>query len=96
MPRAPDLNLIRLIGRAHQIRDRLLSNTSLTVEELAREEDLGPSYVTRLLRLTFLAPDIISGIVTGRHPPDLTTRKLMSDTRLPLDWTEQRARLGFA
>ncbi|MFL5216251.1 MAG: hypothetical protein ACJ8DH_20560, partial [Microvirga sp.] len=69
---------------------------NLTVEEVAREEDLVPSYVTRLLRLTFLAPDIIATIVAGRQPPELTARKLMADTRMPLDWREQRIQLGFA
>ncbi len=55
-----------------------------------------PSYVTRLLRLTFLAPDIITSIITGRLPSELTARKLMADTRLPPDWSEQRVQLGFA
>ena len=82
--------------RAHAIRDRLFQNGNLTVEEVAREEELVPSYVTRLLRLTFLAPDIVSSIVAGRQPPELTANKLMADTRLPLDWSEQRTRLGFA
>jgi len=82
--------------RAHAIRDRLFQNGNLTVEEVAREEDLVPSYVTRLLRLTFLAPDIVSSIGAGRQPPELTANKLMADTRLPPDWSEQRTRLGFA
>ncbi len=91
-----DASLTRIMVRAHAIRDRLFQNGNLTVEEVAREEDLVPSYVTRLLRLTFLAPDIITSIMTGRHPPELTARKLMADTRLPLDWSEQRIRLGLA
>jgi site-specific DNA recombinase len=55
-----------------------------------------PSYATRLFRLTLLAPDILSAILNGEQPPDLTARRLMDDTRLPLDWGEQRRRLGFA
>ncbi|MFL5114342.1 MAG: recombinase family protein, partial [Microvirga sp.] len=93
---AVDPSLTRIMVRAHTIRDRLLKNENLTVEEVAREEDLVPSYVTRLLRLTFLAPDIIATIVAGRQPPELTARKLMADTRMPLDWREQRIQLGFA
>ncbi len=54
------------------------------------------SYATRLFRLTLLAPDIVSAILSGRHPPDLTARKLMDDSRLPLDWNEQRQSLSFA
>ena len=82
--------------RAHAIRDRLFRDGNLTIEEVAREEDLVPSYVTRLLRLTFLAPDIVLSIVAGRQPPELTANKLMADTRLPLAWSEQRIQLGFA
>ena len=91
-----DTSLTRILVRAHAIRDRLFQNGNLTVEEVAREEDLVPSYVTRLLRLTFLAPDIITSIITGRQPPELTARKLMADTRLPRDWSQQRVQLGFA
>jgi site-specific DNA recombinase len=92
----PDPSLTRIMVRAHAIRDRLFQDGNLTVEEVARQEDLVPSYVTRLLRLTFLAPDIVTSILAGRQPPELTARKLMADTRLPLDWNEQRSQLGFA
>jgi len=56
---------------------------------------MSSSYFTRLLRLSFLAPDITQAILLGRHPVDLNARKLMADTRAPIDWQEQRARLGF-
>ena len=36
-----------------------------------------------------------SSRTTGRQPTELTARKLMADTRLPLDWSEQRIQLGF-
>jgi hypothetical protein len=49
-----------------------------------------------LLRLTLLAPSIVGAILNGSQPPELTARKLMDDTRLPLDWNEQRRALGFA
>jgi site-specific DNA recombinase len=45
--------------------------------------------------LTFLAPDIVAAILAGKQPAGLTANKLMADTRLPLDWTEQRSALGF-
>jgi site-specific DNA recombinase len=93
---APDDSLTRIMVRAHAIRDRLFDDENLTIEEVAREADLVPSYVTRLLRLTFLAPDIVTSIIAGRQPPELSARKLMADTRLPLAWSEQRIQLGFA
>ncbi len=95
-PGVPDLGLVRLVVRANAIRDRLLADRSLTFEDIGKSEGVVPSYATRLFRLTILAPDIVDAVLSGRHPPELTARCLMDDTRLPLDWNEQRRRLGFA
>jgi hypothetical protein len=95
-PATPDSGLVRLLVRANAIRDQLLADRSLTFEDIAKNEGVVPSYATRLFRLTVLAPDIVSAILSGRHPPELTARRLMDDTRLPLDWNEQRRCLGFA
>jgi site-specific DNA recombinase len=94
-PGTPDTFLVRLLVRANAIRDQLLADRSLTFEDIAKSEGVVPSYATRLFRLTILAPDIVSAILSGKHPPELTARRLMDDTRLPLDWNEQRRRLGF-
>ncbi len=95
-PATPDSGLVRLLVRANAIRDQLLADRSLTFEDIAKTEGVVPSYATRLFRLTVLAPDIVSAILSGKHPPELTARRLMDDTRLPLDWNEQRRCLGFA
>ena len=95
-PATPDTGLVRLLVRASSIRDQLLADRSLTFEDIAKSEGVVPSYATRLFRLTVLAPDIVSAILSGKHPPELTARRLMDDTRLPLDWNEQRRCLGFA
>ena len=92
----PDARLVRVLVRAHVIRNRILADKSLTLDEIAKSEDMVPSYATWLFRLTLLAPDIVSAILGGKHPPELTARKLLDDTRLPLDWNEQRRSLGFA
>jgi site-specific DNA recombinase len=95
-PATPDTGLVRLLVRANAIRDQLLADRSLTFEDIAKNDGVVPSYATRLFRLTVLAPDIVSAILSGRQPPELTARRLMDDTRLPLDWNEQRRCLGFA
>jgi DNA invertase Pin-like site-specific DNA recombinase len=89
-PANVDPGLVRLLLRAHTIRARLLEDPSLPLKEIAAEEGISSSYVTRLLRLAFLAPDIVTAILNGRHPPQLTANRLMNDTRLPLDWGAQR------
>jgi site-specific DNA recombinase len=95
-PTNPDTGLVRFLIRANAIRDQLLADRSLTFEDIAKSEGFVASYATRLFRLTILAPDIVSAILSGKHPPELTARRLMDDTRLPLDWNEQRRCLGFA
>jgi site-specific DNA recombinase len=89
-PAKVDPVLVRLLLRAHVIRARLLGEPSLPLKEIAAEEGISSSYVTHLLRIAFLAPDIVTAILNGRHPPQLTANRLMDDTRLPLDWTAQR------
>jgi site-specific DNA recombinase len=91
-----DMTLIRLLIRARKIGRRLIETGGATLEEIAQQERVTTSYVTRLLRLTFLAPDIVAAILAGSQPPELTANKLMADTRVPLDWRDQRTALGFA
>jgi hypothetical protein len=82
-PAEQDGTLIKLIVRAQALRDRLLQN-GLGVGELAEQEGVTSSYISRVLRLAFLAPDITAAILEGRQPPDLTAHKLLLDSRLPI------------
>jgi site-specific DNA recombinase len=85
-PMTVNPTLLRLLVRAHVIRARLLQDPSLTLKEIAAEEGVVSSYVSRLVRLAFIAPDILTAILNGTNPPQLTANRLMHDTRLPLDW----------
>ena len=49
----------------------------------------------RLVRLSYLAPDITKAILDGRQPGDLTAEKLLEHSRLPLAWHDQRIVLGL-
>ena len=90
----PDRTLIRLIVKAQHLRQRLMTER-LGVGELAASEGVTASYVSRVLRLAYLAPDILTAILTGRQPVGLTANKLANDSRLPIAWPEQRRVLGF-
>ena len=93
---ATDPSLLRIIARAHDIQSRLIQNTKLSVHDIARQEHVSAAYIYILLRLPWLAPDITTAIVNGRQPLQLNAMKLMRLTaRLPSDWAEQRALLGF-
>jgi hypothetical protein len=94
--RAPDMGLLRVIARSHDVQRRLTENTTITVHDIAREERVTAAYLYILLRLRWLAPDITTAVVNGRQPPQLNAKKLMRLTaQLPADWSEQRTLLGF-
>ena len=78
--------LIQLLCKAEAARAQLFAGGGATPRDLKLE---------RLARLAFLAPDIMSAIMEGRHPPALTTRRMMQLPRIPLDWRGQRQALGF-
>ncbi len=91
----PDPHLIMLLVKAYQMKDLLLDCKESSIRKAAQEIGLARSYLTRIIRLTTLAPDITKSILNGTQPPELTARQLMLDTRFPLDWKMQRQKLGF-
>ncbi len=93
---APDASLVRLLIRAHSLCCRIAMSPGSTLEDAGAQEGMSASYAVRLMRLNYLAPDIVVAILNGRQPAGLTARKLMADTRLPLEWSGQRAALGLA
>ena len=92
----PDARLIRLLIRACHFNAALAQGEGIHFAALAQREGVGRSYFTRLVRLSYLAPDITQAILDGRQPRDLTAEKLLEHSRLPLAWYDQRIALGFA
>jgi site-specific DNA recombinase len=92
----PDARLIKLLLRARRFNATLADGEGIPFAILAQREGVSRSYFTRLVRLSYLAPDIIQAILDGRQPPDLTADKLLEHSRLPLAWHDQRTVLGFA
>jgi hypothetical protein len=59
-----------------------------TVDEIATAEKINSSYVSRVLRLTLLAPDIVDAILNGKGSPALTLSALMKP--FPIEWEDQQ------
>ena len=73
-PRARvDNAMVKALARAHRWQKMLDAGRYQTVRDLAKAEDINPSYVARVLRLTLLAPVIVEAILYGRHDPDCVT-----------------------
>jgi hypothetical protein len=62
-----------------------------SVSEIGDAENISKSYVSRILRLALLAPDLIEAILTGNADQSLMLERL--ERPLPAGWEEQRRRL---
>jgi hypothetical protein len=94
--RSPDAKLVGLLAKAQDWLGRLTSGRSTSIAAIAAEAGVGAWYVTRVMYLALLAPDIVQRIVRGEHPPAITSDRLIRMTPLPCDWTAQRSLLGFS
>ncbi len=82
-----DNTLIKALARAFRWKQMLESGDFTTIAELADRDGIAVSYVTRLLRLTQLGPDIIEAILNGRQGAEVTLARLMEP--FPVSWIEQ-------
>lgn len=88
-PRARmDNTMVKAIARAFRWRKQLETGVYTTIEEVAAAEKINTSYVSRVMRLTLLAPSIIEAILDGRQGPEITLAKLMKP--FPVEWEKQR------
>ena len=83
-----DSTLVKALARAFRWRRMLESGVVSTVGEIAMREKINKSYVSRILRLTLLAPQIVEAILDGRQPPEMTLPGLMGP--FPVEWDRQR------
>jgi len=81
---AADTTLVKALARAFRWRRMLEAGRYGTLNELAAAEKINSSYVSRLLRLTLLSPDIVEAILDGRQPDGMTLPELME--QLPVEW----------
>ena len=83
--------LVKAVVRAHRWRHMLESGEFSSSAELAKAEKVNDSYLSRILRLTLIAPDIIEAILSGRQPRTLQLDDLLKP--LPAAWEQQRSEL---
>ena len=93
---APNITLINLFVKAFDIQDKKLLGNGESIEAAARHIKTNANYITALLRISLLAPDIVEAVLDGRHPVTLTARNFITKSHtLPLEWSLQRRHLGF-
>ncbi len=87
-----DSTMIKAIARAFRWQRLLENGTYGCLEEIAKAEKIGASFVSRLVRLALLAPDIVEAILVGTQPANLTLKDLMLP--FPVEWAGQRVQFG--
>ena len=90
--RTPDSTLIKALARAFRWKRMLEAGEFATIADLAEHERIAAPYLTRMLRLSFLAPDLVEAILDGHQPSDLSLEMLRKP--LPTRWSEQRQLLS--
>jgi hypothetical protein len=79
-----DSALIKALARAFRWKRMLESGAFATIGDLAKREGIAPSYMTRVMRMTLLAPEIVEAIVDGRQGPEVTLAVLLEP--FALEW----------
>jgi hypothetical protein len=84
-----DGTLVKALARAHRWQVMVEEGRFASVRELAEAERISLSYISRILRLTLLAPDVVEHILEGHRAPQLA--QLMQP--FPVEWERQREQL---
>lgn len=87
-PRRTDNTLVKALARAFRWKRMLESGEFVTIADMAEREGIAPSYMTRVLRLTLLAPNIVEAVLDGRQGQGTTLARMLEP--FPLLWEEQR------
>lgn len=93
LERRQDITLIKAVARAFRWRRMLETGRFATINELAAAEKINSSYVSRVLRLTLLAPDIVEAILDGRQPEGMTLPATLKP--FMAEWNQQRWAIGL-
>jgi len=87
--RTQDRHILRVIGRAHAWRRRMDAGEFTTLQDIASDVGLSDRQVSKILRLSYLAPDVLEMLLIKRTPPAVSLVRLVEIVSLP--WAEQAA-----
>jgi hypothetical protein len=90
--RRTDNTLVKALARAFRWKRMLESGEFATIAELAEREGIASSYMTRVLRLTLLAPGIVEAILNGKQGPEVTLARVLEP--FPQEWADQLEHFG--
>ena len=83
-----DNAMVKLIARGHRCHRQLFDGTHASIADIAKSENINPSFVSRILRLAYLSPTLVESILDWKYPAHLTMKDLMAP--FPMEWERQR------
>ena len=89
--RSQDPHILRAVGRAWAWRRRLESGDAATIRDIAKAENISDRFVSRIIRLAYLSPEVLERLLIWREVPSITVKELAKAASLP--WTEQMGRV---
>ena len=89
--RTQDPHILKALGRAWAWRRRLEAREVATINEIAKAEGFTDRFISRMVRLAYLSPDVLERLVISRDPPSVSVNDLIEATYLP--WGEQIGRV---
>lgn len=91
----PDENnaLFMALIKAYKWREQM-NKKGWFIDDIAKNEGLSREYVGKVLRMNYLAPDIVTAIVDGVYPKKMSLNRIF-EKEIPLLWSEQRIKYGF-
>lgn len=87
-----DEGLLALLREARDARDAILGSPDLCISAIAAQRQRCRHRLAKLLKLSWLAPDIVDAITSGRHPNHLTPKRLLA-MDLKMNWRDQASQL---
>ena len=92
-PPTPYSALAKLVAKAHRWLEMLENGKIASIRAIAEKEKVDPSYVSRVLNLTLLAPDLVELILDNQQPDVMTWNELKKP--FPMEWPKQREKWGI-
>lgn len=87
--RSQDPHILKALGRAWAWRRRIEAGDVATVHDIAKAERYTDRFVSRMIRLAYLSPDVLERLVITRDPPSISLKELVLASSMK--WTEQVA-----
>ncbi len=87
-----NMTLVNALAKGHKW-DQLIRQKNYTPEKIANEYGVSKGYVSSMLRLTLLCPEIVESILSGKQPAHLQLKDLARP--FPYDWEAQKRQFSY-